>query len=134
MASIEERLDELQDEMSKTNINVSAVDRELFYNTLTISRAMTAKINEHFKQFEGFKVQLQELKEALIDISEHTKSMTNGGLKEALQSILPTIVASITSKEIEKNKSKTTLIVAVVGALGTLLGLALPYLFQNLAR
>jgi len=134
MDNIESTINKLQEDIIKVNINVNAVDRELFYNTLTITKAMTAKINENFAQFECFKNQLENLKEAIDDLGVHTRSMTNGGLKEALQSILPTIITSITSKEIENNKGKTAMIIAIVGASGTLLGLVLPHILQILAR
>ena len=131
---MEECMEKLQSDILKVSIEVSAVDRELFYNTLTVSKAMSDKINKYSAQFDDFKVQLEDLKEVINDISVHTRSMTNGGLKEALQSVLPTIIQSITTKEIEKNKSKTALLVAIVGAAGTLLGLGIPYFFEKLVQ
>jgi len=134
MNTMEECMEKLQSDILKVSIEVSAVDRELFYNTLTVSKAMSDKINKYSAQFDDFKVQLEDLKEVINDISVHTRSMTNGGLKEALQSVLPTIIQSITTKEIEKNKSKTALLVAIVGAAGTLLGLGIPYFFEKLVQ
>lgn len=134
MNTMEECMEKLQSDIFKVSIEVSAVDRELFYNTLTVSKAMSDKINKYSAQFDDFKVQLEDLKEVINDISVHTRSMTNGGLKEALQSVLPTIIQSITTKEIEKNKSKTALLVAIVGAAGTLLGLGIPYFFEKLVQ
>ena len=134
MNTMEECMEKLQSDILKVSIEVSAVDRELFYNTLTVSKAMSDKINKYSAQFDDFKVQLEDLKEVINDISVHTRSMTNGGLKEALQSVLPTIIQSITTKEIEKNKSKTALLVAIVSAAGTLLGLGIPYFFEKLVQ
>lgn len=131
---MQEQMDDMKEDIIKININVSAVDRELFYNTLTISKAMTEKINEYFKQFDACRVEISELKDAVLEVGEYAKSMTNGGLTSALQNVLPEVFRTMTNKEIEKNKSEVTLYIAIVGSLGTLLGLALPHIFQYLSR
>lgn len=134
MEAIREQIKSINDDILKININVSAVDKELFYNTLTVSKAITSKINDCCSKFEIFKDQLDFLKEAIIEINLQTKSITNGGLTAALQSVLPTIITATSNKDIEYSKTKATIIIAVVGAAGTLLGLLLPYVFQFLSH